>query len=190
MLITPNHSSHADCFSLYGAADALGIPFYVMVAWQVFQRSGWLRRLALRHHGCFSVDREGTDMNAVRRAREILQSGRYPLVIFPEGEVYHINARVTPFRDGPAAIALMAAKKASRPIVCMPCAMRYRYLQDPTPELLQLMDQLEQAIYWKPRPDLDLPLRIYHLAEGLLALKEVEFFGRTNSGAIPERLAT
>ena len=188
VLITPNHASHADCFSLYGTADALGMPFYVMVAWQVFQRSDWLRQLALRHHGCFSIDREGMDLHAIRQAREVLQSGSYPLVIFPEGEVYHVNDRVTPFRDGPAAIALMAAKKSQRRVICIPCAMKYRYVQDPTPELLTLMDKLEQAVYWKPRPDLTLPNRIYHLAEGLLALKEIEFFGRTSAGQLPERI--
>ncbi len=175
VLITPHHASHADCFSLYGAGDALGMPFYVMVAWQVFQRSGWLRQLSLRHHGGFSVDREGMDMNAVRQAREVLQSAPYPLVIFPEGEVYHVNDRVTPFRDGPAASAWMAAKKSQRRIVCIPCAMKYWYVQDPTPDLLALMDRLERAVYWRPRPDLMLPQWIYHLAEGLLALKEIEF---------------
>jgi hypothetical protein len=163
------------------------MPFYVMVAWQVFQRSGWLRQLSLRHHGGFSVDREGMDMNAVRQAREVLQSAPYPLVIFPEGEVYHVNDRVTPFRDGPAASAWMAAKKSQRRIVCIPCAMKYWYVQDPTPDLLALMDRLERAVYWRPRPDLMLPQRIYHLAEGLLALKEIEFFGHTSSGTLRER---
>src|SRR5208283_4303910 len=135
VLITPNHCSHADAFALYGAADALGISFYVMVAWQVFARSNWFRQLALRQHGCFSVDREGTDVNAIRQARDVLVSGTCPLVIFPEGEVYHVNDRVMLFREGPAGIALMAAKKAARPIVCVPCAIKYRYLEDPTPEL-------------------------------------------------------
>lgn len=189
VLITPNHASHADCFSLYGAGDAMQMPFYVMVAWQVFGRSHWLRQLALRHHGCFSVDREGTDMQALRQTREVLQARAHPLVMFPEGEVYHVNDRVTPFRDGPAAVALMAAKKSQRPVVCIPCAMKYRYVQDPTPELLELMDKLERALYWCPRPDLTLAQRIYHVAEGLLALKEVEFFGHTNSGRLPERIA-
>jgi hypothetical protein len=189
VLITPNHSSHADCFPLYEASDQAQIPFYVMVAWQVFQRSNWIKQLALRHHGCFSVDREGTDMNALRKAREILESQPYPLVIFPEGEVYHTNERLTPFREGPAAIALMAAKKAQRPIVCIPCAMRYEYVEDPTPALLELMSRLEIALLWRPRPDLALQQRIYHLAEGLLALKEIEYCGQTFSGSLRQRLA-
>ncbi len=188
VLITPNHCSHADAFALYGAADALGIPLYVMVAWQVFARSNWFRQLALRQHGCFSVDREGTDVNAIRQARDVLVSGTCPLVIFPEGEVYHVNDRVMLFREGPAGIALMAAKKAARPVVCVPCAIKYRYLEDPTPELIRLMARLEQALFWRPRPDLSLPQRIYHLAEGMLALKEIEILGATQAGRLPERI--
>lgn len=189
VLITPNHASHADCYAVYTAADQLGYPFYVMIAWQNFIRDGLLKQIALRQHGGFSVDREGTDMRAFRQAVEILQSRPNPLVIFPEGEVYHINDRVTPFREGPAAIALLAARKASRPIVCVPCAIKYRYLQDPTPELLQVMADLERAIFWRPRPDLALPQRIYHFAEGVLALKEIEFLGHTFSGTVPKRVS-
>ena len=189
VLITPNHSSHADGCAIYAAADRIGTPLYAMMAWQVFQRSGWLRQMILRHHGCFSIDREGTDLAAIRQARQILEAEPYPLVIFPEGEVYHLNERVTPFREGPAAIALMAARKADRPVACVPCAIRYHYLQDCTPALLELMDRLEQAVHWRPRPDLSLPQRIYHLAEGLIALKEVELLGQTSCGPLPERIA-
>jgi hypothetical protein len=189
VLITPNHSSHADCFALYEASDQLGLPFYVMVAWQVFHQGGWLKQLILRHHGCFSVDREGTDLAALRKAREVLESEPYPLAIFPEGEVYHINDRITPFREGPAAIALLAARKGSRPIVCVPCAMRFVYVEDPTARLEELMTSLERALYWRPRPDLTLHQRIYHVAEGVLALKEIEFLGETCKGPVPARIA-
>ncbi|MBN2474836.1 MAG: 1-acyl-sn-glycerol-3-phosphate acyltransferase [Pirellulales bacterium] len=189
VLVTPNHSSHADCYAFHGAADQVGCCFYFMIAWQVFQRGSRLRRRALRQHGCFSVDREGTDMRAFRQAVEILQSSSHPLVVFPEGEVYHLSERITPFRDGPAAMALLAARKGRRPVVCVPCAMKYHYIEDPTPELLRLMDDLERAVFWRPRRDLSLPERIYRLAEGLLALKELEFFGTTGSGPVPERIA-
>ncbi|NQU22949.1 MAG: 1-acyl-sn-glycerol-3-phosphate acyltransferase [Candidatus Nealsonbacteria bacterium] len=188
VLVTPNHASHADCHALYAAADELGYPVYVMIAWQVFARDGWLRAMLLRHHGGFSIDREGTDLSAIRQAKEILQSHKNPLFIFPEGDVYHCNARITPFREGPAAIALMAAKKADRPVVCIPCAVKYTYLEDPTPELLELMDELERAIMWRPRPDLPLPERIYHFAEGILSLKEIEYLGHTRTGSVRDRL--
>ena len=190
VLVTPNHPGHADCYAFGGAADQIGCNFHFMIAWQVFQRGGAIRSLALRHHGCFSVDREGTDMRAFRCAVDILKSSPYPLVVFPEGEVYHLSQRITPFREGPAAMALLAARKGTRPVVCVPCAIKYFYIEDPTPELLVLMDRLERALLWRPRGDLTLPERIYRLAEGLLALKELEFLGHTGAGTIPERIAT
>jgi len=189
VLITPNHAGHADCFSACEAADRVGLPFYYMIAWQVFQRAGWLTRLSLQHHGCFSVDREGTDLRAFRQAVEILKSRRNPLVVFPEGEVYHVNRRVTPFREGPAAMALLAARKGDRPVVCVPCSIVYTYVEDPMPNLLRLMDDLERAILWRPRPEATLQDRIYRLARGGLALKELEFLGATGEGSLPDRLA-
>ena len=128
-------------------------------------------------------------MRAFRQAVAILQSHRNPLVVFPEGDVYHTNERITPFREGPAAMALLAARKRARKIVCIPCGIKYRYLEDPTPELLRTMDDLERAILWRPRPDLALEKRIYHFAEGVLALKEIEFLGHTCSGPVRKRVA-
>ncbi len=189
VLITPNHAGHADCFSACEAADRVGLPFYYMIAWQVFQRANWCTRLSLQHHGCFSVDREGTDLRAFRQAVEILKSRRNPLVVFPEGEVYHVNRRVTPFREGPAAMALLAARKGDRPVVCVPCSIVYTYVEDPMPDLLRLMDNLERAILWRPQRDATLQQRIYRLAQGVLALKELEYLGVTGEGSLPERLA-
>src|SRR5262249_39429191 len=81
VLITPNHAGHADAYVLPHAADQVGRPFHFMVAWQVIAKQGFLGRLALRTHGCFSVDREGSDLRAFRQAVEILQSSPYPLII-------------------------------------------------------------------------------------------------------------
>ena len=187
VLITPNHSGHADAHIMYAAADELGVPLYFMTAWQVFFQRGRIGQRILQHHGCFSVDREGTDLKAFRQATDILQDSPNPLVIFPEGEVYHVNERVTPFREGAAAIALTAARRASRAVVCIPCGIKYQYLDDPTDKLLALMDQLELQIFWRPRPDLPLPERIYRFAEGAMALKEVEHLGRTSEGPLTER---
>lgn len=189
VLMTPNHSAHADPAAMYAVADLVDCPFFFMAAWQIFGDASWLKRLCLRHHGVFSVDREGTDLRALRQSMEILQKAPFPLVIFPEGEIYHLNDRITPFRDGPAAIALAAARKSKRPVVCLPTAIKYAYVTDPTPELLQLMDELEASILWRPRPDLPLPERIYRFAEGALALKELEYLGSTASGPLPQRVS-
>jgi 1-acyl-sn-glycerol-3-phosphate acyltransferase len=87
VLITPNHVHYADVFVLAEAADRLGRPYYFMSAWQVLGMASPLRRWILRQHGCFSVDRDGTDLRAFRQAVEILETRSYPLVIFPEGEM-------------------------------------------------------------------------------------------------------
>jgi 1-acyl-sn-glycerol-3-phosphate acyltransferase len=188
VLITPNHSGHADPLILYKAADQVGCCFYFMAAWQVFARLSPLRRMILRQHGCFSVDREGNDKRAFRQAVAILQNSSNPLVIFPEGEVYHLNDRVTPFNEGPAAIAMTAAKHQSRSVVCVPCGIKYQYTEDPTDELVELMGRLEDRILWRVREDLPLAERIYRFAEGALALKELEYLDHTQKGLLPDRI--
>ena len=187
VLITPNHSTHADAFSMYEAAETVGHSFFFMATWHVFDSQPRPVQWILQKHGVFSIDREGTDLQAFKRAVRILQDSPHPLVIFPEGEVYHLNERVTPFRDGAAAVAISAAKGDGRPIVCVPCALRYHYLEDPTPSLLSLMETLEQAVHWRPRPDRPLSERIYALAEALMALKEIEFLGSAATGSLSER---
>lgn len=187
ILITPNHSFHYDSYVLGHAAQACGRPFHFLTAWQVFAMSTPLQRWIMQRHGCYSIDRESADLGAFKRSVEILRSHTCPLVIFPEGDIYHTNDRVMPFREGSAAIALSAAKKAERSLVILPAAIQARYVDDPTPGLLELMTRLEQAVHWRPRPDLPLVDRIYRFAEGLLALKELEYLGRPQSGTVPER---
>jgi 1-acyl-sn-glycerol-3-phosphate acyltransferase len=188
IVIVPNHSGHSDPPILYEAAEQARMPFYFMAAWQVFARENRLRQWLFQVHGCFSVDREGSDRQALRQAMEIVQEAPNPLVIFAEGEVYHVNDRVTPFQDGPAVIALSAQKRTSRPIVCIPCGIKYFYMQDPTPELMDLMDRLERQILWRPRPDPPLKERIYRYAEALLGIKELEYLGAVQSLPLTQRV--
>ncbi|MGF1580617.1 MAG: lysophospholipid acyltransferase family protein [Gemmataceae bacterium] len=187
ILITPNHSFHYDSFVLWEAAHKVGRPFHFMAAWQVFALSSRLERWWLQKHGCFSINREANDMQAFRQAVRILQESMYPLVIFPEGEIYHINDRTTPFREGAAAIALSAARKSKRPIYCVPTALKCWYLEDPTPELHALLDQLEDRLTWRPSRALSLTQRVYRVAEGLVSLKEIEYLGYTRSGTVQDR---
>jgi hypothetical protein len=160
-----------------------------MTAWQVFGMFGRVGRRVMQWHGCFSVDREGTDRRALRQSVSILSAGANPLVIWPEGECYHTNDRVTPFRDGPAFIALTAAKHATRPVYAVPCATKYRYVRDPMPELDAVMAELERRLYWRLRPDRPAEERIYRFAQGALALKEIEYLGAMQPGSLPERIA-
>ncbi|OHB66291.1 MAG: hypothetical protein A2V70_12455 [Planctomycetes bacterium RBG_13_63_9] len=187
VLITPNHPSHADAHSMYEVADRVGRPFYFMATWHLFDSRNVFGQRILQWHGVFSVDREGTDLQAFKQAVAIVQNRPFPLVIFPEGEVYHCNDRVTPLREGAAMIALSAAKRAKRPVVCVPCALKYQYVEDPTETLLRSMAELERDVHWRPRPDQPLAERIYRFAEAVMALKEMEFYGQATTGSLPER---
>jgi 1-acyl-sn-glycerol-3-phosphate acyltransferase len=186
VLVTSNHFGYADVFAI---AEALDRPFYSLAAWQVLGTADPLKRWLLRRHGVFTVDRDGQDLRAFRQGVEILRSSDHPLVIFPEGEMYHVNDRVMPFEEGAAAIALAAARRGDRPVVCLPCAVKYAHIGDPTPLLLRLMDRLEARFSWRPEPGRPLEERIYRFAEGALSLKELEYLGKAGSGPLPGRIA-
>jgi hypothetical protein len=188
VLITPNHYCFTDPYILAAAADRAGRPFYYMTAWQAIGLHGPARRLVMRWHGAFSIDRDGPDMQAFKQAVEILQKRPHPLVIFPEGEMYRTSDRVFPFREGTAAIALAAAKRAERQIVCLPCALRYEYLSDPTPEVVKAIARIEQRLLLRSPPaDANLARRVLRAAESALSLKETEYLGQTQSGTAHDR---
>ena len=188
ILITPNHSFHYDSYVLIETSHRVHLPFHFLTAWQVFQLSTPFQRWMLQRHGCFSVDRESSDTRALKRSIEILSESRHPLVIFPEGDIYHHSDRVSPFRDGAAAIALSASKRASRKVVVIPCSLKCFYLNDPTPSLNETLNRLEQSLHWRPRPNLPLDARVYRIAEGLLTLKEMEYMGQSHRGGLVERI--
>jgi 1-acyl-sn-glycerol-3-phosphate acyltransferase len=186
ILIAPNHPAHADPFVMQEASDRLRTPFYFMAAWQVFAMTHWLGRGILRQHGCFSVNREGHDFPAYREAVRILESDQ-PLVIFPEGEVLHLNDRAMPFRRGAATAALRAARRSGRPVACLPTAIKYHYANDPRPRMLALTRRLEQRLGLSFHPEMPLCQRIIRTTEAVLEVKERACFGTAQAGSNIER---
>lgn len=188
VLITPNHSTHYDSTCLYAATERVGVLCHFLTAWQVFGMSPHWQQWSYQRHGCFSIDRENTDVRAIKQATELLQEGSSPLVIFPEGDIHHVSDRLMPFRDGAAAMALMAAKKSPRPIHALPCGIRFRYLDDPMPSLLRVMDQLEDRVFLGRKPERPLTERVLRVAEVTLTIKEIEHLGQPGSGSLRQRL--
>lgn len=191
-MITPNHPAHGDPFVICDTLHRSRVPCCFMASWHVFMGAFGLKGWAFQRLGAFSVDREGTDLRSFRTAVDLLTEGSDSLVIFPEGEVYHLNDVVTPPREGAAMIALTAARRRAKanaqPLHIVPCAIKYFYLEDPTPELLNVMTALEQRIHWRPLTHLTLPERIYRYAGAMLALKELEYLHEVQSGSIPPRI--
>ena len=193
IMFAVNHPAHGDPFVIFEAMHRVRVSCCYLAAWQVFE--GWLglKGFAFQRLGAFSIDREGTDLRSFRTAVDVLVAGNHSLVIFPEGEVYHLNDRVTPLRDGAAAIALAAHRRRSKsgagPVRIVPCALKYYYLEDPTPILEPIMTRIERHLYWRPRFDAPLRDRVYRVAEGLLALKELQYTGELGRGPLHTRIA-
>ncbi|WP_437224402.1 lysophospholipid acyltransferase family protein [Planctomicrobium sp. SH661] len=189
VLLVSNHSYHYDSYVLIESGRRAGWFPQIMTAWQVFMMYGPAGRWVLQRHGCFSINREGNDTQAFRQAVSILEAGENPLLIYPEGDIYHSNDRVMPFREGAAAIALLARKKNVRPLVIIPTATKCFYITDPTAQLHAMMDQLEKQIGWRPVTGRSLLDRIYRFGNGFLSLKEIEHLGSARTGTVRERLA-
>lgn len=157
-----------------------------MAAWQIFRPhfgfDGWV----LQRMGAFSVDREGCDRSAIHQATEILTTGR-ALVVFPEGEVYRLNDRLTPLLDGVAFMALsaqreLAKRESGRKVWVVPTAIRYRYVDDIRSRLATAIERLEDHMRYKPPHGSELAARILHYGELLLTIKEKEKLGRSFEG--------
>jgi Acyltransferase len=192
VLITPNHPDRADPGTFFEVSHRIGRPFTFLAGYQLFH--GMARHL-LPRIGAFPIDREGTDLRAFKTGVEILSKASYPLVIFPEGEVYYTCDRLTPLREGAVSFASTAAKRLldkGKTVWIVPAAIKYRFQEgtDPLPSLVETMDRLEGRFTWWPRGDLSLVDRIYRYAEGLLGLKELEMLSSARSGPLKERIVS
>lgn len=197
ILLAPNHSHDSDPHVMIQVVRWLGRRPHFMAAWQIFQGRKGLDGFVLQRMGAFSVDREGCDRRAIRQAVEILSTGK-ALVIFPEGEIYHLNDRLTPLRDGVAFIAQSAQREidkrdSHRRVWVVPTAIRYRYADDIEPKLSAAMAALEERMLLAAPPGMPLAQRIIRFGDMMLTLKEKDLLGRSTDAAgadLPARIAS
>lgn len=191
VLITPNHCRDEDPFVLSRLAVKVAKPFYVVASAHLFMESK-VQSFVLRRAGAFSIYREGMDKQAVQTSIEILETAERPLVIFPEGHISRTNDRLTPMLEGTALIARQSAKKRAKDgkkVVIHPVAVRYSFPFDVVSAAARMLDEIEQRLTWRPSRDLALHERFEKVGAGLLALKELQYLGRTQDGTISERIA-
>jgi 1-acyl-sn-glycerol-3-phosphate acyltransferase len=193
ILLAPNHSHDSDPHVMMEIARRSRRRFHFMAAWQIFRMHGGLDGWALQRMGAFSVDREGCDRRAVRQAVDLLGTGQF-LVVFPEGEVYRLNERLTPLLDGVAFMALSAQRDLSkagggRRVWIVPTAIRYRYVDDIRPALEAAVGDLETRLLVKTAPGAPLADRLLRLCDVVLTIEEKQVLGRTTEGALSVRIA-
>lgn len=142
LLFVMNHPSHSDPQAITEVHRQLGIPSCFMAAYDVFLRSkggAWL----MQKLGNFSIDREGSDRKAMSTAIDVLKKGDFALNIYPEGNVYLTNDRVTPFLDGTAFIAAKAqAGLKDRKLKIIPVSLKFTHLTAPRESVTERMLRL------------------------------------------------
>ncbi len=190
LMLAPNHSDHSDPHVIMELASRHGMRPYFMGAREIFEVSpgaGW----ALQSMGVFSVDRDGPDLSAIKTSISLLERGTDPLVIFPEGEIYHHHRRLDPLNEGVASILLKAATRLTESKRAFLVPVGLRFFHDPSVEATfrDRLSRLEDRIGWTPKPAMPLDERVIRLATGVLALKETEYLGRAGTGVIQERLS-
>ena len=191
VLLAPNHADHSDPHVMTELVARHGMKSHFMAAREVFEVSK-LGAFALESMGVYSVDRDGPDLSAIKTSITLLESSSDPLVIYPEGEIYHHHERLDPLHEGVASILLKAAgrMKDGKEAYLVPVGIRFHH--DPTVEATfrDRLSKLEDRIGWTPRPAMALDDRIVRLGTGLLGLKEMEHTSEVGRGRIQDRLAS
>lgn len=190
VLLAPNHADHSDPHVMSALIARHGMRSHFMAAREVFEVSkagAW----ALQSMGVFSVDRDGPDLSAIKTAITLLETSSDPLVIYPEGEIYHHHERLDPLHEGVASILLKAANrlKAGREAWLVPVGIRFHHDPSVVETFDERLSRLEDRIGWTPRPSMPIDERIVRLGTGLLGLKEMEYLGEAGRGKIQDRLA-
>ncbi len=189
VLVAPNHADHADPALLVTAGRRYGLAFHFMAAREGFEK-GPLQRFVLQRSGAFSVDREGADLASIRTAMNLLREGRHPLVIFPEGEIWHHHEELDLLNEGVATILLRAAEKlpAGKRSYAIPTAIHISHDPSEAATFSARLSKLEERITWKPKSRVEIVDRIYRLGGALLSIKEEEFLGEAQKGGLVERI--
>lgn len=189
ILLAPNHADHSDPHVMVSVVAKHGMRSHFMAAREVFE-VGKAASWALQGMGVFSVDRDGPDLSAIKTAIGLLEKSSDPLVIYPEGEIYHHHERLDPLHEGVASILLKAAARLEngKEAWLVPVGIRFRHDPAVGETFMDRLAKLEDRIGWTPRPSLPVDERILRLGTGLLGLKEMEFLGEAGRGPIQERL--
>ncbi|MFM7181211.1 MAG: lysophospholipid acyltransferase family protein [Verrucomicrobiales bacterium] len=190
VMLAGNHADHADPHvMLQISARARWKPRF-MAAREGFE-SGKLASYALQSTGAFSIDRDGADLSALKTAIETVASGEHPLVIFPEGEIYHHQESLDPIHDGFASILLKASSRMpdGKKAWLVPMALTYRY----PPEIEKTWDDRIGTLEYHTRgqtfPGRDPVDRLLSLGEFALENHEPLYLGSPHPGdPLPARL--
>src|SRR6266851_5557701 len=127
-VVASNHVCYVDPHVLFDLAFKGGVCLTGMAGIEPFDAARGVAGWFLQSAGAFSVDRGVLDRNALETAQGILNEGRYPLLIHPEGEAGYTNKVLQTFQPGAALLALNTAERlnaTAQPVHIVPIGIRY-----------------------------------------------------------------
>jgi 1-acyl-sn-glycerol-3-phosphate acyltransferase len=192
VLLAPNHCRMSDPLMLNSIVQQTGHYMHAMASWHLFKQDPF-SSFILRRVGAFSVYREGIDRQAINTAVDILVEGKRFLTVFPEGAVSRHNDQLMPLMEGTSFIARTAAKRRQKlgtqgGIVVHPVAIRYFFRGDLMTTINPVLEEIESHFSWYSQRDRKLLPRLRQIAQALLSLKEIEYFGTARTGDFYERV--
>ena len=192
VMLAPNHCRPCDPMVIGILAGEAGCLLNIMASWHLFKQGRLQSWLLSRTGASASTGRAWTAKRSLRDADPV--EARRPLVIFPEGAISRHNDRLNYLMEGTAFIARTAAKKraaASPPgrVVVHPVALRYALEDELEPAVTPVLEAIERRMAWRPQHGLPLVERVLKVGSAMLALKEIEYLGAPQEGAIGERVA-
>lgn len=152
-VLAPNHAAHADPAVMFFLSKRLSQQYCYLTARETFGkgRLGGLQSFLLQRLGAYSIVRGTADRNAFRATRELLSEGKWPLVVFAEGEISRQNDTVMRFERGIVQLCFwalddMAKVDASKPLYVVPIGIKYQYPRDMWGDIDAALSELERDI--------------------------------------------
>ncbi len=179
MVLVPNHADYADASIMFALSKRVGDPFCYMCARETFK--GRIRSFVMQRLGIYSVMRGSVDREAFRTTRSLLAEGKYPLVIFAEGEISRQNDTVLPFESGVIQLCFwalddMAKVDAVKPLYIVPIGIKYVYDEEMWDEIEGALTRLEREILPQGSPAAeDLYGRLRQIGAAIVSTLEREY---------------
>ena len=191
ILMAPNHCGLPMPEVIRGKlARQTNILAFIMASWRLFMQN-WLQTFFFARPGPSVSIAKAWIAAALNTAIDILVEGKRPLVIFPEGVISPPTMRL--IRCSTAPRSSRAVRPRSGPkwgdrwsFIRWPCS--YHYDGDVRPAVEPVLTEIEARLSWRPQRQLSLEERIGKVGQAASSpLKEIEFLGQAQSGAVGER---
>lgn len=181
VIICPNHTRNEDADIMFALSKMCGQDFYFLTAQEVIFGGGILQRL-LQYVGCLPVSRGRSNVEVLENAQNLMLFKGRKMVVFPEGEISHLNDIQLPFKVGAFRIAMSTVcelrdRDNCDPVYILPLAIKYTFVADIQKSLTARISRLEARLELTPgsRSGLSLLRRICKISEILLSKVEREY---------------